>query len=113
MVKMTPLSIVTVMSEESGVLFLWRLTFDTDWQYTRTGFAGSRHHSTQSMSWVASMAAGESRVRVLILLPRLRLRCRLTSALTGSPMVPSTTHFLIYACLGLKRWEYPMVNFRF
>jgi hypothetical protein len=28
------------------------------------------------------MAAGESRVRVLILLPRLRLKCRLTSALT-------------------------------
>ena len=63
-------------------------------EYTRTGRAGSRHHSTKSRSCVASIAAGESLMRPLILVPRPRVMCRLTSALTGLPMVPSRTVFL-------------------
>ena len=46
------------------------------------------------MSCVASIAAGESFVRPLILFPSPRVMCRLTSALTGSPMVPSSIDFL-------------------
>ena len=63
-------------------------------EYTRTGLAGSRHQSTKSRSCVASIAAGESLMRPLILLPRLRVRWRLTSALTGRPIEPSRMAFL-------------------
>ena len=49
--------------------------------------------ATQRISWVDSIAAGESFTRALILLPRLRVICRLTSALTGRPIVPSRMHW--------------------
>ena len=39
---------------------------------------------------VASIAAGDSLMRPLILLPSPRVMWRLTNALTGSPMVPSS-----------------------
>ena len=40
------------------------------------------------------MAAGDSRTREAIFLPRLRERCRLTITLTGLPSVPSAIFFL-------------------
>ena len=43
------------------------------------------------MSCVASIAAGESLMRPPILLPRLRVMCLLTSALTGCPILVNTS----------------------
>ena len=43
------------------------------------------------MSWVASMAAGDRLILPEILSPNPRVMWRLTSALTGLPMVPSAT----------------------
>ena len=47
-----------------------------------------------SRSWVDSIAAGDSRTRLAIFLPRLRDRCRLTITDTGLPSVPSFSFFL-------------------
>src|SRR3984957_8447437 len=59
------------------------------------------------------MAAGESFTRPPIFLPRFRVMCRLTKALQGSPMVPSSIERFTYANFGLNRCEYPMVNASF
>ena len=61
---------------------------------------------------MASIAAGDSFVRELILAPSERVMCRLSRMLVTSPSVPSTIARLIMACLALNRCEYPMVNFR-
>src|SRR5215471_8041683 len=103
----TPLSIVTVIHWVSGIAapLVSRMAPKLICEYTRNGLAGSRHHSTKSRSCVASIAAGESLVRPLIFLPRLRVMCRLTSALTGLPMEPSRIDLRTYANLGLNRCE--------
>ena len=102
-----PLSIVTVIHWQSGMSapVAARIAPKASCEYTRAGFAGSRHHSTKSRSCVDSIAAGESFDRPVIFLPRPRVMCRLTSALTGLPIVPSRTHCLTYAYFGLKRCE--------
>jgi hypothetical protein len=41
------------------------------------------------------MAAMDSFTRPLIFFPKLRVMCRLTTALTGLPTVPSLSVFLI------------------
>ena len=71
-------------------------------EYTRTGFAGSRHQRTKSRSCVASIAAGESLTRPLIFLPRPRVRWRLTSALTGLPITFVTAEEQGDARLGAR-----------
>ena len=57
----------------------------------RIGFRGSRHQSMKSRSWVASIAAGDRRVRPVIFLPSVEVMWREISPVTGSPMVPSST----------------------
>src|SRR5207245_8162167 len=92
----TPLSIVTVIHCVSGICspVVSRIVPKLICEYTRRGLAGSRHHSTKSRSWVASIAAGDSLMRPLIFLPRLRVMWRLTNALTGRPIDPSRIDFL-------------------
>src|SRR5579859_4079492 len=68
MVKTVPSSMVTIIQTQSGTLYCAPMIFRTSWAYTLTGFLGARHHSTKSMSWVASMAAGESLTRPPIFL---------------------------------------------
>ena len=54
---------------------------------------------------MASIAAGESLVRELILAPSERVMCRLTRMLLTWPSVPSLIERLTIACLALNRWE--------
>src|SRR5258706_16339470 len=83
-----PLSIVTEIHCVSAIGWplASRMAPKFACEYTRTGFAGSRHHSTKSRSWVASIAAGESLTRPLIFLPRPRVMWRGTRALPRFPI---------------------------
>jgi len=92
MVKAVPSSIVTMIHWQSGTPCACSMMRYTAWEYTRTGFVPSRHKRMKSRSWVASMTAGERRMRPPILLPIERETLRLTSAVTGRPRVPSSRH---------------------
>src|ERR671931_452336 len=62
-------------------------------------------HHPLLVGHVAAIAAGESLLRPLILVPSMRVMWRETSAVTGLPMVPSRMHLRTYAYFGLKRCE--------
>ena len=105
MVTRVPSSIVMTRYWVSGTPRVSLRTPQAFCEYTRTGRRGSRHHRAKSMSWVASMAAGDSLVRELIFWPSERVMCRLIRMLETRPSVPSSIDRLISACLALNRCE--------